>query len=129
MADLPQIMDANLPMSIDSQTVFPWLSLIVLLPIVGALIMPFLPTQESKNSNLPRNIALVILLTDFLIIVLAFANLFDPSSESLQLVERLQWLPSIGLEWSLGVDGISACLLYTSPSPRDGLLSRMPSSA
>ena len=24
---------------------------------------------------------------------------------------------------------ISACLLYTSPSPRDGLLSRMPSSA
>ena len=27
------------------------------------------------------------------------------------------------------VDTISACLLYTSPSPRDGLLSRMPSSA
>ena len=114
MADLPQIMDANLPMSIDSQTVFPWLSLIVLLPIVGALIMPFLPTQESKNSNLPRNIALVILLADFLIVVLAFANLFDPKSESLQLVERLQWLPSIGLEWSLGVDGISAPLVVLS---------------
>ena len=28
------------------------------------------------------------------------------------------------------VDGVDAtCLLYTSPSPRDGLLSRMPSSA
>ena len=26
-------------------------------------------------------------------------------------------------------DQLSACLLYTSPSPRDGLLSRMPSSA
>ena len=26
-------------------------------------------------------------------------------------------------------DGAAACLLYTSPSPRDGLLSRMPSSA
>ena len=25
--------------------------------------------------------------------------------------------------------GINSCLLYTSPSPRDGLLSRMPSSA
>ena len=25
--------------------------------------------------------------------------------------------------------GVGACLLYTSPSPRDGLLSRMPSSA
>src|SRR5665647_379271 len=27
------------------------------------------------------------------------------------------------------VDRIKVCLLYTSPSPRDGLLSRMPSSA
>ena len=26
-------------------------------------------------------------------------------------------------------DGVWTCLLYTSPSPRDGLLSRMPSSA
>ena len=29
------------------------------------------------------------------------------------------------LKWQI----ISSCLLYTSPSPRDGLLSRMPSSA
>src|SRR5665647_2374942 len=28
----------------------------------------------------------------------------------------------------LQIDGIKPCLLYTSPSPRDGLLSRMPSS-
>ena len=28
-----------------------------------------------------------------------------------------------------GVSGIKSCLLYTSPTPRDGLLSRMPSSA
>ena len=28
-----------------------------------------------------------------------------------------------------GFEGSGACLLYTSPSPRDGLLSRMPSSA
>mgnify|MGYP003298609534 CR=1 FL=1 len=26
-------------------------------------------------------------------------------------------------------DNLDSCLLYTSPSPRDGLLSRMPSSA
>ena len=30
---------------------------------------------------------------------------------------------------SLGVVELTVCLLYTSPSPRDGLLSRMPSSA
>ena len=32
------------------------------------------------------------------------------------------------LKW-LGEDPSRDCLLYTSPSPRDGLLSRMPSSA
>ena len=32
-------------------------------------------------------------------------------------------------EWVLSAKQIIACLLYTSPSPRDGLLSRMPSSA
>ena len=32
-------------------------------------------------------------------------------------------------EWLQVVTGGSSCLLYTSPSPRDGLLSRMPSSA
>ena len=30
---------------------------------------------------------------------------------------------------SLTLEQVYACLLYTSPSPRDGLLSRMPSSA
>ena len=31
--------------------------------------------------------------------------------------------------WRTGSDQYGDCLLYTSPSPRDGLLSRMPSSA
>ena len=31
--------------------------------------------------------------------------------------------------FGLGADACQCCLLYTSPSPRDGLLSRMPSSA
>ena len=32
-------------------------------------------------------------------------------------------------QWNIDNNGIGSCLLYTSPSPRDGLLSRMPSSA
>ena len=31
--------------------------------------------------------------------------------------------------FNLDLSDLPACLLYTSPSPRDGLLSRMPSSA
>ena len=36
---------------------------------------------------------------------------------------------ALGLPFSLGAFIFGVCLLYTSPSPRDGLLSRMPSSA
>ena len=36
--------------------------------------------------------------------------------------------PDHGMRWGTSKDNMN-CLLYTSPSPRDGLLSRMPSSA
>ena len=37
--------------------------------------------------------------------------------------------PSFGMKGGAAGGGYAHCLLYTSPSPRDGLLSRMPSSA
>ena len=52
-------------------------------------------------------------------------------------VSALQpWIPAKKIKRKWVTDALkkyygkdSACLLYTSPSPRDGLLSRMPSSA
>ena len=37
--------------------------------------------------------------------------------------------PQANATSSFGINDIKICLLYTSPSPRDRLLSRMPSSA
>ena len=44
---------------------------------------------------------------------------------------QIKYSPDGGTSWETVkfVDGMYTCLLYTSPSPRDGLLSRMPSSA
>ena len=59
-----------------------------------------------------------------------FRDLALLSSVGVQIVvvhgggpEINQWLEK------LGIKPVFLCLLYTSPSPRDGLLSRMPSSA
>ena len=107
-------MDADLPMLAASTTDFPWLSLIVLLPAAAALIMPLLPANEERNPELPRNITLVVLLADLILMMVAFATQFDSSLPGLQLVERVSWVPVIGLEWSLGSDGLSAPLVVLS---------------
>ncbi len=108
-------MDANLPAMAASQAPFPWLSLIVLLPAIGALLMPLLPEVEESNAlNLPRNIAIAFLLADFLLMLTIFGRLFDTQAVGLQLVERVSWIPFIGLEWSLGVDGLSGPLVLLS---------------
>ncbi len=108
------MMDANLPSMAASQASFPWLSLIVLLPLAGAALMPLLPEPANKTSTAPRNLALTILLADFLIMLGVFSKVFDHAVGGLQLVERISWLPFIGLEWSLGADGISVPLVVLS---------------
>ncbi len=106
-------MDASITLSPEYQA-FPWLSLIVLLPAVGALLMPFLPGEEKSESNLPRNFALTVLLCDFLLIIGVVNSFFNNQFSDIQLAERVNWIPLIGLEWSLGIDGISAPLVILS---------------
>ena len=49
---------------------------------------------------------------------------WDVAAHSMELAEGAEYPAVINL-----MGESIACLLYTSPSPRDGLLSRMPSSA
>jgi NAD(P)H-quinone oxidoreductase subunit 4 len=92
---------------------FPWLTLIVLLPAAAALAMPLLPGDPS-DPKLPRLVALGVLLVDMLLMVWAFSQHFDGSLSTLQLVERVSWVPAIHLEWSLAADGLSAPLVVLS---------------
>ncbi|MEO1001558.1 MAG: NAD(P)H-quinone oxidoreductase subunit 4 [Cyanobacteria bacterium J06638_7] len=101
------------PQSADTAAAFPWLSLIVLLPATVALLMPLLP-GDGSDPRLPRSLALGALGVDLLLMLLCFSRQFDGSLSSLQLVERVEWVPVLGLEWSLGADGLSAPLVVLS---------------
>jgi NAD(P)H-quinone oxidoreductase subunit 4 len=92
---------------------FPWLTLIVLLPAAGALLMPLLP-GDGSDPRLPRTLALGVLLADLALMLWTFANRFDGSLSELQLVERVSWVPVLHLEWSLAADGLSAPLVVLS---------------
>ena len=53
----------------------------------------------------------------------------DELNAILNWIEELNEVDTTGVKPLSSVTGHELCLLYTSPSPRDGLLSRMPSSA
>ncbi len=108
-------MDAPLLLSATSRltTEFPWLSLIALLPAAGALLLPLLP-GDGTDPRGPRTVALVVLLADLLLMLWVFSQRFDGGSSALQLVERVPWVPFLGLEWSLAADGLSAPLVVLS---------------
>ena len=55
------------------------------------------------------------------------ASIFLQTAEQEKTHAKLHFKALSGLGDTLA--NLKACLLYTSPSPRDGLLSRMPSSA
>ncbi|MGA0022661.1 MAG: NAD(P)H-quinone oxidoreductase subunit 4, partial [Vulcanococcus sp.] len=92
-----------------SSTAFPWLSASILFPIGAALCIPFVP--DKGDGKQVRWFALGIALITFLITVGAYLTGYDPSNPDLQLVEKVSWLPDLGLEWSVGADGISMPLI------------------
>jgi NADH-quinone oxidoreductase subunit M len=85
---------------------FPLLSLILFLPLVGAAILLFLP----KQSPAIRLIANVFGVAGF-VVSLPLWFWYNPQDPSFQFVERHPWIPSIGAQYFLGVDGFSALLV------------------
>ncbi|WP_338430325.1 NAD(P)H-quinone oxidoreductase subunit 4 [Synechococcus elongatus] len=87
---------------------FPWLTSIILLPIVAALPIPLIPDKDGRTV---RWYSLFVGLADFALMVYAFWQHFDRSEAGLQMVEKISWVPQIGLNWSLAVDGLSMPLV------------------
>ncbi|MCU0549506.1 MAG: NAD(P)H-quinone oxidoreductase subunit 4 [Leptolyngbya sp. Prado105] len=87
---------------------FPWLTTIILFPIVASLAIPFLPDKDGKTV---RWYSLIVGLLDFLLIVYTFYTQYDFSNPEMQLFERYAWVPQIDLNWSVGVDGLSMPLV------------------
>ena len=86
---------------------FPLLSLIMFTPLVGAVLLLFV-SKHSENTI--RWIANGFAVLGFLVSVPLWFWL-DQSTSAWQVVERLSWIPSIGAEYFIGVDGFSALLI------------------
>ena len=86
-------------------TGFPILSVLIFLPLVGALLLLF-----TKNDTICKNIALLVTsLVAIISIWLIFG--FDKSSAQFQFGEHYNWINTLNINYTIGVDGISILLI------------------
>src|SRR3954464_10420436 len=84
-----------------------YLSIILFTPLVGALLLLLVSKQ---NENAIRWIANATALVGFIISVPLWFW-YNPQGPEFQFQERLPWIPSIGAEYFIGVDGLSVLLI------------------
>jgi NADH-quinone oxidoreductase subunit M len=85
----------------------PFLTLLTFLPLVGALFILTIRGDEQTVARNSRNTALCTSgLFAFVLSIFVLAR-FDPGIEGFQMVEKVDWMPLLGLSYYMGVDGIS----------------------
>lgn len=80
------------------------ITLLILIPIVGAIAL-----YIGRPGN-PRLVAGIFNGLSFFYALMLWQK-FDPSTAGMQLVERHTWIPSIGAEYIVGIDGLSLLLV------------------
>jgi NADH-quinone oxidoreductase subunit M len=86
------------------------LSLTVLLPIAGAVLLLLIGNPDGRKDRLIQWVTLAVSLVVFAVTLVVWAG-FDASSAEFQFTERRQWIPAFGVEYSVGIDGISLLLV------------------
>jgi len=83
------------------------LTVILFLPLVGMTIIFFIPGDQGRNI---RYTALGFSLVTFALSLVMWAS-FDPNIAGLQMVQRWDWMPTFGISYYVGVDGVSLLLI------------------
>lgn len=91
---------------------FPFLSVLTFLPMLGALIIFFIPRVSQQMA---RSIALLSALGSLVVSILMAAR-FDPQAPfeagvTVPFQERIEWGREVGASYFLGVDGIAVLLI------------------
>jgi NADH-quinone oxidoreductase subunit M len=87
---------------------FPWLTALGVLPLIGSVIVVSLP---KSRRTLAKQVTLLFALAT-LGLTIAMALQFDANSTApFQFVESYSWIPTFGISYALGVDGIGLVLV------------------
>lgn len=85
-----------------------WLSAAIWVPIISGIVV--LAVGNEQRATLSRWLALLGSLVGFAVTLPLYTG-FDRTTAALQFVERKPWIESLGIEYSLGIDGLSVWLV------------------
>ena len=85
-----------------------WLSAAIWVPIISGIIV--LALGNEQRATLSRWLALLGSLVGFAVTIPLYTG-FDRTTAALQFVERKPWIESLGIEYSLGIDGLAVWLV------------------
>ena len=85
----------------------PWLTVLIVLPLVGALVVAFLP--KTRGATLPKQVALGFSLLT-LVVAGGLAASYD-NGGGMQFTEDHEWIGAFGVHYALGVDGLGLLMV------------------
>jgi NADH-quinone oxidoreductase subunit M len=89
-------------------TNFPWLTVIGLIPLIGAAVVAAVPSGMADRA---KQVALGTSLVTLVLGVAAALQFETDSGEQFQLTERHEWIPQFGVSYAVGVDGIALVMI------------------
>jgi NADH-quinone oxidoreductase subunit M len=86
---------------------FPWLTTLLVLPLIGAVVVAVIPRARDALAKLVgTGFAVATLLVS-----LAMFSAYDTSASGYQLTEQHTWIAALGASYALGVNGIGIVLI------------------
>ncbi len=82
-------------------------SLVLFLPLLGAAIVAILPRGEGDQH---KGVAVFTSLVTFCVSLLLWTG-FDSTKAGFQFEERVEWAPSLGISYHVGLDGVALLLV------------------
>jgi len=85
------------------------LSWITFIPLIGMAVVMLLP---KASLNLVKGVSLVATFIPLWMATQLYFGTYDNTTAALQCVQRISWIESIGVEYFVGIDGLSLCLVW-----------------
>ena len=93
--------------------IFNFLNILIWLPIfsgIAVLLISYTEKNIFKKSDVLHYFSLLMSLIIFFFGIVLYIN-YDSGNAALQFVQRLSWIDSLGVEYHIGIDGISLALI------------------